>query len=270
MIMVFGDGIRDRYNYYSSTGKIDPHLKCPVVKHSDICDQAGGALAVQDMVQALGHDVCSVTGHNDVACHKVRAFLDNQPLFRHDTPMAIGEIDSIVNRTISDNVPINLILVADYGCGMVTKARIDYLSQIAPVIADTHPSRPMSTYDSAWGIVTTKKDYRLSNHDYLCITDGPNGLVSKAVDVGELRPGIYRKGFRDSCGAGDQVLATIGVALANGIEWVEACRLANIVASIQVTKFGTEPVTLEELRELEPECHAKLTCSVRSPTPCND
>ncbi len=51
----------------------------------------------------------------------------------------------------------------------------------------------------------------------------------------------------DVTGAGDQVLATIGVMLSRGHSWIESCQIANIAAGIKCGKRGTQPTTAEEL-----------------------
>jgi bifunctional ADP-heptose synthase (sugar kinase/adenylyltransferase) len=51
----------------------------------------------------------------------------------------------------------------------------------------------------------------------------------------------------DVSGAGDTVIATLGVALASGARMKEAVRLANRAAGIVIGKFGTAVVTPEEL-----------------------
>ena len=48
-------------------------------------------------------------------------------------------------------------------------------------------------------------------------------------------------------GAGDTVIATLGVMLGAGADWAEAIRVANIAAGIVVGKLGTAVVTREEL-----------------------
>jgi bifunctional ADP-heptose synthase (sugar kinase/adenylyltransferase) len=69
---------------------------------------------------------------------------------------------------------------------------------------------------------------------------------------------LYRPGRRlhvpaqarevyDVSGAGDTVIATLGVMLAQGAELEDAVRLANRAAGIVVGKFGTAVVTPEEL-----------------------
>ena len=69
---------------------------------------------------------------------------------------------------------------------------------------------------------------------------------------------LYRRGARvhvpaqarevyDVSGAGDTVIATLGVMLASGIDVEQAVRIANRAAGIVVGKFGTAVVRPEEL-----------------------
>ena len=51
----------------------------------------------------------------------------------------------------------------------------------------------------------------------------------------------------DVSGAGDTVIATLGVMLASGVDFGEAVRIANRAAGIVVGKFGTAVVSPEEL-----------------------
>jgi rfaE bifunctional protein kinase chain/domain len=51
----------------------------------------------------------------------------------------------------------------------------------------------------------------------------------------------------DVSGAGDTVIATLGVALATGMDWEAGVALANQAAGIVVAKFGTAVVSAEEL-----------------------
>ena len=51
----------------------------------------------------------------------------------------------------------------------------------------------------------------------------------------------------DITGAGDVVLAAVGLALASGADYEEAAALANVAAGLQVEKFGAAVVTRAEL-----------------------
>lgn len=51
----------------------------------------------------------------------------------------------------------------------------------------------------------------------------------------------------DVTGAGDTVIATFTLTLAAGAGYYDAARLANYAGGIVVMKYGTRPVTHEEL-----------------------
>jgi bifunctional ADP-heptose synthase (sugar kinase/adenylyltransferase) len=64
-------------------------------------------------------------------------------------------------------------------------------------------------------------------------------MAAKSVDV------------RDVCGAGDAVLATIGVAMASGDTLRHACSMALAIGAEQVGKVGISPTgSLESTAEI--------------------
>ena len=63
----------------------------------------------------------------------------------------------------------------------------------------------------------------------------------------------------DVTGAGDMVLAMLAMARAGGASWAEAVSLANVAGGLEVEKFGSVPVTREEvIQELLSEVHEHL------------
>ncbi|MGD1276354.1 MAG: D-glycero-beta-D-manno-heptose 1-phosphate adenylyltransferase [Tepidisphaeraceae bacterium] len=64
----------------------------------------------------------------------------------------------------------------------------------------------------------------------------------------------------DATGAGDMVLAMLAAARAAGASWVEAVALGNVAAGLEVERFGTVPITPDEIvRELMAEAHQRPT-----------
>lgn len=70
---------------------------------------------------------------------------------------------------------------------------------------------------------------------------GPDGQ-------GELFPTRARAVY-DITGAGDMVLAAVGLAMACGLAPATACRLANVAAGLEVEKVGVAIVSRAEIRE---------------------
>jgi len=63
----------------------------------------------------------------------------------------------------------------------------------------------------------------------------------------------------DVTGAGDMVLAMLSLARAAGAGWAESVALANVAGGLEVEKFGSVPVTREEIvQELMSEAHEHL------------
>jgi D-beta-D-heptose 7-phosphate kinase/D-beta-D-heptose 1-phosphate adenosyltransferase len=54
-------------------------------------------------------------------------------------------------------------------------------------------------------------------------------------------------GVIDITGAGDTVLASLGVAIASGNGLTDACEFANHAAAVVVSKVGSATATIEEI-----------------------
>jgi rfaE bifunctional protein kinase chain/domain len=89
---------------------------------------------------------------------------------------------------------------------------------------------------------------RKLKHDALLITRGKDGMA--LFERGKKTTCIPIHGsdeVADVTGAGDTVIATFTLALASGAGYQEAAHLANYAGGIVVMKYGTRPVTHEEL-----------------------
>lgn len=80
----------------------------------------------------------------------------------------------------------------------------------------------------------------------LLVTRGEEGMTL-FQDGSRFHVATQAREVSDVSGAGDTVIATLGVALAGGASMKEAVRLANRAAGIVVGKFGTAVVTPKEL-----------------------
>jgi rfaE bifunctional protein kinase chain/domain len=80
----------------------------------------------------------------------------------------------------------------------------------------------------------------------LLITRGEEGMTLFQAGT-RVHVATQAREVSDVSGAGDTVIATLGVALASGTGMKEAVRLANRAAGIVVGKFGTAVVTPKEL-----------------------
>jgi len=61
-------------------------------------------------------------------------------------------------------------------------------------------------------------------------------------------PTVARQVY-DVTGAGDVFLAGLAAARANGLEWPDAVRLANVAAGLEVEVFGAKPIPIERVHQ---------------------
>ena len=80
------------------------------------------------------------------------------------------------------------------------------------------------------------------------ITLDKEGAYLKTEDISQLIPTRVRSVY-DVTGAGDMVLATLAITLAAGFDYKTAVQLSNITGGIEVEKFGTATVTIEEVAD---------------------
>jgi len=89
---------------------------------------------------------------------------------------------------------------------------------------------------------------RRLRHEALLITRGKDGMALFERGKKTAHIPIYGSDeIADVTGAGDTVIATFTLALAAGATYYDAARLANYAGGIVVMKYGTRPVTFDEL-----------------------
>jgi rfaE bifunctional protein kinase chain/domain len=164
------------------------------------------------------------------------------------------------------------VLISDYGYGLVTPDIVlKTRSKKIPVTIDSRfamgaftgmtaatPNEP--EVEAVLGISIGQDGKKLETagrtllrrlkHDALLITRGKHGMA--LFEPGKKTVHIPVHGtdeIADVTGAGDTVIATFTLALAAGAGYEDAARLANYAGGIVVMKYGTRPVTYEELRQ---------------------
>ncbi len=164
------------------------------------------------------------------------------------------------------------LLVSDYGYGLVTPQLVSKirLSGI-PATVDSRfalqsfsrmtaatPNEP--EVEAALGISIGNDGKKLESagrtllrklkHDALLITRGKDGMALFEPGKKTVHIPVYGTDeIADVTGAGDTVIATFTLALAAGAGYHDAARLANYAGGIVVMKYGTRPVTHEELTQ---------------------
>lgn len=89
-----------------------------------------------------------------------------------------------------------------------------------------------------------KKDFHLTN---LLVTRSEKGM--SLIDENDecLEFSTKAESVYDVSGAGDTVVATIAASLCGGLPLVEGINIANMAASVVISKMGTQPIEINEL-----------------------
>ena len=318
-VVCVGDVMLDRFVYGEVT-RVSPEAPIPVCRVKNETAMLGGAGNVVRNMVALGAgvDFVSVVGDDEIAgdvdlllrdlagvshslsvetdrptTSKIRYVAGGQQLLRADreitTPVLDGIADELVaavERALRDAA---LLIVSDYGKGVVTDTLAARLIEIArkagkPVIVDPK-SRDFARYAGASLITPNLKElseaagHELSSEDdivaaargllsragidTMLVTRGAQGMSLITADGADHFPSRAREVF-DVSGAGDTVIATLAAGIAAGLSFVNAAQLANVAAGIVVGKIGTAVAYTEDI--LEDIDRASDTSGPRSPT----
>lgn len=240
----------------------------------------GADLAAATLRQSL--ELCGVSTGDLVAdtsrltTMKTRVIAHAQQVVRidyeHTDPFESVVAEALLERVRNRMQMADAVVVSDYNKGVVTdtvaRGVIDAASERGkPVIVDPK-SLEYAKYRGATVITPNADDagraanVRIEREDdmvmtanrLLAVCDGAALLVTRGADGMTL----FARGARfdvatrardvyDVTGAGDTVVAMLGLALGSGLPLEEATELANAAAGIVVGKIGTSTVSLDEV-----------------------
>ena len=232
-------------------------------------DEAAGAL--ERLLQRDGIVTQLRRDPNIATTIKLRVVARQQQLIRidfEDAPsheILADKLDDFRDQLAEHDV----VILSDYGKGGLTHvARMVELARAAgkPVLIDPKGD-DWSKYAGATLLTPNKSEFRqvagswrdeadLSRRaealrqqlqlDALLVTRSEEGMSLFDANGAEHQPTLAREVF-DVSGAGDTVIATLGLALAAGLTRPHAMHLANAAAGIVVAKLGTAVVDQQEL-----------------------
>lgn len=231
-IVVIGDYILDTDEFYTAVKSRDGY---PCLQRVREEQRHGGAGAVAEMVRGLGA-VCRLVSDSDRYSSKQRIIADERVLCR---------IDRDCNgRPPTDLPPAALVLIADYNKGVITAELMDKIAKRykgKEIIADVHPGRPPGFYHCATALKASWP-IDLDQRVPVIRTNGWHGMVCQSGGEAWSVPAIGPHPAKDPCGAGDMVLATLGVARLGGMSWQDACQWASENAALVCQQWGAVPV----------------------------
>ena len=202
---------------------------------------------------------------------KLRVLARNQQLIRLDfekTP-DLGSLKSVQQRYAELVAQYDAVILSDYGKGV--------LSEIAPMIAAARaagkpvlidpkgadyakysgatlltPNRAelreaAGSWDNEAGLTAKAQGLRETlGLDALLVTRSEEGMTLYRAE-GQTHPPTRAQDVYDVSGAGDTVIAAMGLSLAAGYTLPEAMHTANAAAGVVVAKLGTAVCSFGEL-----------------------
>ncbi len=296
-ILVLGDVMLDRF-IWGSVQRISPEAPVPVVEVKKETAMLGGAANVLHNLVALGCEasLCGLVGDDEpgrqvrrlladlkvgdqglVVCPrrqttvKTRVVAHGQQVVRvdredrgHACREDTAAILSYLERQISR---VDAVIVSDYAKGMVSRAVMDHLLELArgegkivsvdPKVINMHLYHRATIITpnhfeaiSATGVNSDLDDaVKLAGRllldqtraGYVLVTQGERGMTLFSKEQEVHIPTAAKQVF-DVTGAGDTVISTLTLGLAWGLEPVEAAYLANVAAGVVVGEVGTSAV----------------------------
>jgi D-beta-D-heptose 7-phosphate kinase/D-beta-D-heptose 1-phosphate adenosyltransferase len=309
-VLVVGDLMIDEY-LWGEVERISPEAPVQVVSVLRDTTTLGGAGNVVNNLVALGAkvSVASVIGAGESAegaillklfseldvdttglileparptTKKTRILAGHQHVLRIDreTRQEISDehVDRIVRFCTERIGEFNIVLLSDYGKGLLTETLLRQLIEVAnqhdkTIIVDPNGLN-FKKYAGATAITPNTKEASLAAGTEIVdeaslmtvgqkllreipiqkvlISCGKDGMVLFEHGKSPYKIVAEARQVFDVSGAGDTVLAVLGLGLASGGSFREAATIANVAAGIVVGKVGTATVSRKELeRALE-------------------
>ena len=308
-ILVVGDLMIDHY-LWGSTDRISPEAPVQVVNVAKETAVLGGAGNVVNNLHALGASVsvASVIGQDEIGkelmmmlksrgvkteglitqegrktSKKSRIIASNQQILRYDKEskedITDTSVESIINAIKKDLFLYDMIILSDYGKGVLTTRLCQEIislasSQNKKVLVDPKGT-DYSKYKGAHfltpnkneaceatGIDIVDDESLLQAGEWLrkecalelsMITLSEDGIAIFADKMHKV-PTVAREVF-DVTGAGDTVIASLAFAISSGKDVVSAAEFANAAAAVVVGKIGSATANMDEIEEYESTLH---------------
>ena len=197
-----------------------------------------------------------------------------------DVPIA-AEVEIQLKEKLAQLIPkVDAVLLSDYGLGVVTPAVIQQCHVLTqqhaiPFCVDSHqdltlfqeatvltPNQTEAENQLGYPLVTQESRLEggltllnTTGAEHILLTLGGDGMMLfKRLPSGDTEvttiPAFNRSDVFDVTGAGDTVVGTFTLMLANGVDASVAAVLGNLAASIVVKRYGTAVTSISEMLEL--------------------
>ena len=233
---------------------------------------------LRDKLDELGantHGVITESGRPTTK--KTRIIAEHQQVLRIDRETKSNISDQTfkaVAQAAENIIPhSDVVLISDYGKGLITEALLSKLTKTARehgklTIADPKgldfrkysginvmtPNKKEAAVAAGLEIVDDATLFEAGQRliqtigiDKLIITCGKDGMVYFETGADVQKIGTKARQVFDVSGAGDTVLAILGLGIAAGMSFKDSVALANTAAGLVVGKVGTATVSKKEL-----------------------
>lgn len=206
---------------------------------------------------------------------KIRIIAQRQQIARVDYEGKYHNgFDDLCTSIMKKMGSTDVVIVSDYNKGVINEKMMEFIRNAAaayelPVIVDPKPPHTAIYKNTHLITPNLKEAEELSGIKYtdeLSITEMGEKILSDLntsviITRGELGMNIFEKGKEgvyiptdasqvfDVSGAGDTVIATLGLCTAIQLPLQESAMIANYAAGIVVAKHGTATVTPNELKK---------------------
>jgi rfaE bifunctional protein kinase chain/domain len=308
-VLVVGDICLDEY-VLGQVRRISPEAPVPLLEVEEEDSRLGMSGNVAQNIASLGGKpyLISVVG-NDASAETLKSFLNkkgvssdylvvdsNRPTTRKIRIMTqhhhLVRVDyemkhfldekverNLISRVVSIIKEIDIVILEDYGKGVVSRRVVENLVEIAHsnkkmVLVDPHRTNPGDFYqgvdllkpnfDESLALAgISYEDYKIHRKNiaevgttlrdkikskYVILTQGKEGMSIFSDEETMQVPTFARQVF-DVTGAGDTVIAALALGLSSGFSIDEACVLANFAAGVVVGKVGCVPCEVAELKD---------------------
>ena len=254
-------------------------LDAEVYVYTVLGEDTNASLAEELLFNAGANCDAVIRQGKRVTTRKSRVIASNQQIIRFDDESR-DNISLHSQHTLLTDLEKNIfsydaILLSDYGKGVLTPTLTQDIISLAkahnkPVLVDPKGT-DYSKYTGATLLTPNRKEaslatgIELKDHETLSIAGfklkNELDLAYSIITLSEEGIAIFDEGMHiiptvarevyDVTGAGDTVLASLGIAMASGLGIIEACEFANKAAAIVVAKVGSATATLNEIEEYE-------------------
>lgn len=191
---------------------------------------------------------------------------------RHALPKAVE--DQFLQNVLGRLDEHQAVLISDYSKGVCTPRVLSEVIRAAksrgiPVLVDPGPKSNYLDYTGATAITPNRLETKLATGRDVRTTDDAFEAGRQLVERLQLQQGFVtldkdgialaladgstelfptrKREVYDITGAGDMVLAMIGVGMADGLCPQDLCRLANVAGGLEVERVGVVAITRQEI-----------------------